>query len=89
MATYAQQMTRLKRIIAIAEKLIAETPKPKMGRPAKTTRPAESTGKTRVRRTGKELIAFRRMLKAERSKGVSAASLAKKHSISLAYIYQL
>ena len=43
----------------------------------------------RVRRTGKELVAFRKMLKSERKKGASVASLAKKHGISSAYIYSL
>ena len=90
MATHVQQMARLKRIIILAEKLIAETPNPKTGRPAKASaRTKLPGGKTRTRRTGKELIAFRKMLKAERSKGVSAAALAKKHGISQAYIYLL
>ena len=90
MPPYAQQISRLKRIIALAEKLIAETPKPRMGRPALVSGSAKSgSGKKRLRRSGKELAAFRAMLKAERKKGVSAASMAKKHGVSLAYIYQL
>lgn len=44
---------------------------------------------SRTRRTGKELAAFRKMLKAERKAGASAAELAKKHGVSSAYIYQL
>lgn len=44
---------------------------------------------TRTRRTGKELAAFRKMLKSERKAGASAAELAKKHGVSSAYIYQL
>jgi DNA-directed RNA polymerase specialized sigma subunit len=43
----------------------------------------------RVRRSGKELVAFRKMLVAERKKGVSVTTLAKRHGISTAYIYQL
>lgn len=44
---------------------------------------------TRTRRTGKELAAFRKMLKIERKAGASAAELARKHGVSSAYIYQL
>jgi hypothetical protein len=43
----------------------------------------------RTRRTGKELVQFRKMLKAERKRGVSVAALARKHGISPAYIYLL
>jgi hypothetical protein len=43
----------------------------------------------RVRRTGKELIQFGKMLKAERKKGVSVAELARKHGVSTAYVYSL
>jgi hypothetical protein len=43
----------------------------------------------RIRRTGQELKQFRKMLKAERRKGVSVAQLARKHGVSSAYIYML
>jgi nitrate reductase beta subunit len=43
----------------------------------------------RVRRSGKELSAFRKMLRAERKNGVAVSTLAKRHGISTAYIYQL
>lgn len=43
----------------------------------------------RIRRSGKELAAFRKMLKAERKKGVPVAELARQHNVSAAYIYQL
>ena len=39
--------------------------------------------------SSKELTDFRAMLKAEREKGTSVAELAKKHSITTGYIYQL
>ena len=42
-----------------------------------------------MRRTGKDLLAFRKMLKAERKRGVSVAELAEAHGVSTAYIYQL
>jgi hypothetical protein len=43
----------------------------------------------RFRRSGKELSAFRKMLRSERKKGVSVATLARRHGVSTAYIYQL
>jgi hypothetical protein len=74
------EISKLYRIIALAEKLISASPKPKRGRPVK--------GK-RKRRTGKELVQFRKMLKAERKKGVSVAEFACTHGISSAYIRTL
>ncbi len=44
---------------------------------------------TRKRRTGRELAEFRKMIQAERRKGTTAAVLAKKHGVSLNYIYQI
>ena len=82
----AQELVKLRRIISLAEKLIATNPKPTRGRPAQLKRNGAAT---RVRRTGKELMQFRKMLKAERKKGVSVLDLARKHGISTAYIYML
>ena len=44
---------------------------------------------TRIRRSGKDLIAFRKAIRAERKAGVPVAKIAQKHGISPAYIYQL
>jgi hypothetical protein len=94
LALYAQEIAKLRRIIAIAEKLIVEHPKPMRGRPSSKNGNGKPAAKKpakgkRIRRTGKKLVQFRRMLKAERRKGVSVAVLARKHHISAAYIYQL
>jgi hypothetical protein len=43
----------------------------------------------RLRRSGQELKQFRKMLKAQRKKGVPVADLARKHGVSSAYIYML
>ena len=90
MALHAKEVSKLRRIIALAETLIDESPKPKRGRPAISngngSRNKRANGK-RIRRTGKELVRFRKMLKAERKRGVSVAELARKHNISPAYIY--
>ena len=90
MTLRAQQLSKLNRIIALAEQLIASSPPPKRGRPAKATGASlkRATGK-RLRRTGKELSQFRKMLKSERKKGVPVAELARKNGISAAYIYML
>ena len=92
MALDAKEITKLRRIIALAEKLIEESPQPKRGRPALSNgngaAKKKASGK-RTRRAGKELAQFRRMLKAERKKGVSVAELARQHGISPAYIYLL
>jgi hypothetical protein len=44
---------------------------------------------TRTRRSKKEAIALKKLLKAERKAGVPVTELAKKHGISTAYIYML
>jgi len=83
MSLSAQQVRKLNRIITLARQLIEDN---------KTARMFGGNGlanKTRIRRSGKELVQFRRMLKDERKKGTSVAELARKHGISSAYIYML
>ena len=75
-------ISKLKKIIALAEKMISSSAK---GSPK--AKPS-SKGK-RIRRSGKELVAFRKMLKAQRKKGASVAEMARKHGVSTAYIYTL
>jgi hypothetical protein len=79
----AHDVSKLHRIIALAEKLIAKGLKQSRGK-----RPVKAKGK-RVRRRGSELVRFRKMLKAQRKKGVPVAQLARKHGVSSAYIYML
>jgi len=73
------------------EKLIETSPKPRRGRPPLKKNAAGQTGSSgkRIRRTGRALIVFRKMLKAERKKGLPVAELARKHGISSAYVYQI
>ena len=90
MSLDVREIARLRRIIAISENLIASSPRPKRGRPASKSdngnlRPASR----RIRRSGKGLAEFRKMLKTERRKGIPVAQIAKKHGISAAYVYQL
>ncbi len=86
MSLTAKEMTELKKIVARANELIN---KAKGGEKATAKTSARRTIASARRRTGKELEAFRKMLKAERKAGVPVAQLAKKHGISPAYIYQM
>ena len=83
MTLSAQQLRQLNRIIALAQQLIEDN------KSARMLGLNGAANKARIRRTGKELVQFRRMLKGERKKGVPVAELARKHGISSAYIYML
>ena len=87
MALTTQDVSKLNRIIKLAEKLIEKgsngLAKGRAGKPQRATR------NTRKRRTGRELAQFRKMLKAERKRGLPVAEMARKHGISTAYIYLL
>jgi len=87
----ANQITKLKTLVRLAQELLSEA-EARGGSPvaAKSASQGKSASATkRARRSGKELVAFRKMLKAERKKGVPVAELARKHGISTAYIYGL
>lgn len=87
----AREIARLRRIIALSEKLIASSPRRKRGRPSLSKNDNGSLKPTnkRIRRTGRDLIEFRKILRKQRRSGVPVAQIAKKHGISTAYIYQL
>jgi hypothetical protein len=85
MSLSPNEITKLKKLIGIAKELLA-TAEPTTKRAAKGTKP--EPGK-RTRRSGKELVAFRKMLRAERKKGLSVEELAQTHDISTTYIYTL
>ena len=87
MALNSHDISKLHRIVALAEKLIAKGSNRDGGAGAGSAK--KGKGRKRVRRTGKELIRFRKMLKAERKKGIPVAELARKHRVSSAYIYLL
>lgn len=78
-----REINKLNKIIESLQEMLAKA----SSEPAAAV--AKKSGPTRTRRTGKELAAFRKMLKTERKAGASAAELAKKHGVSSAYIYQL
>ena len=87
MALTSQEIQQLRKIIAIAEELIAKAGA-SAGKEVKLNGRRGVTGPA-TRRTGKELTAFRSMLKAKRKAGVPVAELAKKHGVTPSYIYQM
>ena len=78
-----RQIRQLENIIASAQAILASAGSTAGSKGRTAARPK------RVRRSGKELIAFRKTLKAERRKGTPVADIARKHNVSPAYIYQL
>jgi len=97
MARRADGVAQLKKIIELAQVALAAVESDRKSAAGKPARGAQKTaagskkksGGKRVRRSGAELSAFRKMLKAERAKGVPVAELAKKHNVSAVYIYTL
>ena len=66
------------------EKLIEKGAERSKGRNQK-----QRTIAKRIRRTGQELVQFRKKLKAERRKGIPVSEMARSHGVSTAYIYML
>lgn len=88
MSLSAKEITQLKKLISIVEQLIKQSSAAEAS--ASTKKSSRTSGAVkRVRRSGKELVAFRKMLIAERKKGITAAELSRTHGVSQAYIYQL
>lgn len=85
MSLSPKEITKLKKLVSLAQELLASA-EPGSKRAVSGTK--SETGK-RTRRSGKELVAFRKMLKTERKRGVRVEELAEKHGVSTAYIYQL
>ena len=85
MALVGDEIVQLNRVITALQKIVVQNSKTRhsaFGKPI-------SKQRRRVLRSGKELIAFRKMLVAERKRGVPVVTLAKQHGISTTYIYQL
>jgi hypothetical protein len=80
------EIIQLKKIVSIAQTLLS---KAEGNQKTAATRARRTNGAAKIRRSGKELAAFRKMLKAERKAGAPVAALAKKHGVSPSYIYQL
>jgi hypothetical protein len=74
-----QDIRKLQQIVKLAEELLGAAGaggKRKMVRPKK-------------RRSSAEATEFRAMLKKEREKGIPVEQLAKKHNVTMSYIYQI
>ncbi len=85
MSLTTQQKNQLKKIIEMANQLLLEAE----GKPSGGSRSDKSEPTTRVRRSGAELIRFRKQLKSDRKAGIPVAELAKKYGVTSSYIYQL
>lgn len=81
MSLSKHQVKQLEKVVVLATNLLNEANK---SDPSVNKAPTK-----RIRRSGKELVAFRKMLKAERKKGTPVVELAKTHGVSPAYIYQI
>jgi Mor family transcriptional regulator len=89
MALSKRQISQLQKIVETVQAILAAEEKQSSQPSKRKTASNASTGKTSSRRTGKELAAFRKLLRAERKSGVSVAEIAKRHKVSKSYIYQL
>jgi hypothetical protein len=87
LALTTQDISMLNRIIRLAEKLITKDNNALAN--GRNGKPQRAKRSIRKRRTGRELVQFRKMLKAERKKGIPVAEMARKHGISTGYIYLL
>lgn len=88
MALSKRQVSQLQKIVETVQAILAAESKASQAEKRKTPSrsPARETGS---RRSGKELVAFRKMLRAERKSGIPVAEISKRHKVSKAYIYQL
>ena len=82
MSLTTKEIAQLRKIISLAEGLLT-------GGGSGGKAAAAKSGNSGRRRSGKELEAFRKMLKQERKSGASVSALAKKHGVTASYIYQI
>jgi len=79
-----RQVTKLHKIIDMAEQLLATA-----NEPLPEGRSASRSASIRRRRSGAEAEKMRADVLAKRAKGVPAATLAEKYGVSTAYIYMI
>lgn len=89
MSLSSHDTAQLRKLITIAESLLASAGE--TGERAKKLPEGRNirNKQKRVRRSGRELVSFQKMLKAERKRGVPVAEMARKYGISSAYIYMI
>ena len=84
-----RQVARLQSIIDTAQKILSDASKAApAGARTKTASRLGNNGPA-TRRRGADLVAFRKMIKAERKAGSSVADLAEKLGVTPSYIYQM
>ena len=86
MSFTTRELKQLQNIVEIASALMAKAQEHVDARAAEK---AERQANKRVRRSGKELVKFRRDLKKMRNEGVPVAELSETYGVSVSYIYQL
>jgi DNA-binding IscR family transcriptional regulator len=85
MSLSPHEIAELRKIVSIAEKILAKAMAPmKRAKLATSTKPRKNP-----RRKGRELVAFRKTVLAERKRGIPVAEIARKHGITPNYIYQI
>lgn len=77
-----KQISQLIKILETTQQILADANR------APATGSREQAG-ARTRRTGKDLVAFKKAVKAERKAGASVAELAQKYGVTPSYLYQL
>jgi hypothetical protein len=87
MSLSPEELSEIRKIVSIAEKILAKAAEPRSGR----TKSIASVARTpkAARRKGKELVAFRKMLLAEKKRGVPVIEIARKHGVTANYVYQM
>lgn len=83
-----RQIGQLQKIIETAQAILADASKRSQQRKSVASASVPA-GKARARRSGKELAAFRKAVRAERKRGVPVTEIAERHKVSTTYIYQL
>ena len=78
-----KQISQLIKILETTQQILADANR------APSSPPASGQEGTRTRRTGKDLVAFKKTIKAERKAGASVAELAQKYGVTPSYLYQL
>lgn len=78
-----KQISQLIKILETTQQILADASRevPSAG--------SREDGGVRTRRTGKDLVAFKKAVKAERKAGATVAELARKYGVTPSYLYQL
>lgn len=88
MALSSREIAELRKIISIAQKLLAKATAEPKSRRTIIARPTTNSPQS-SRRRGRDLAAFRKAIVAERKRGVPVVEIARKHGITPSYIYQM